>query len=138
MKLEYSQQIFEKYSDIKFRENPSSGSRVAPCRQAKGQTDRHDEANSHFSTRLKTCEMEAEGLSFICISYLFYICVLKEMRFVSSSFFPFYSLYIIFPFFLIILQYSSDMKFKFRFLCADGIHEIHLAHALRISNMATV
>ena len=30
MKLQFSQQIFQKYSNIKFHENPSSGSRVAP------------------------------------------------------------------------------------------------------------
>jgi hypothetical protein len=35
MKLEFSPQIVEKYSDIKFHENPSSGSRVVPC----GRTD---------------------------------------------------------------------------------------------------
>jgi len=35
MELEYARQIFEKYSDMKFHENPSSGSRVVPC----GQTD---------------------------------------------------------------------------------------------------
>ena len=34
--LEFSGQIFEKYSDIKFNEIPSSGSRVVPT----GQTDR--------------------------------------------------------------------------------------------------
>ena len=34
MKLGFSRQIFEKYSNIKYHENPSSGSRV-PC----GQTD---------------------------------------------------------------------------------------------------
>ena len=28
MKLEFSRQIFEKFSNIKFNENPSSGSRV--------------------------------------------------------------------------------------------------------------
>jgi len=38
IKLESSQQVFEKYSSIKFNENPSSGSR-----------DRHDEANRRFS-----------------------------------------------------------------------------------------
>jgi hypothetical protein len=43
--LEFSGQMFEKSSDIKFHENPSSRSRVVPCRQ----TDRHDEANSRFS-----------------------------------------------------------------------------------------
>jgi len=36
MKLEFSRQIFEKYSNIKFHENPSSGSRVVQC----GRTDR--------------------------------------------------------------------------------------------------
>jgi hypothetical protein len=35
MKLEFCRQIFEKYSNIKFNENPSSGSRVVPC----GRTD---------------------------------------------------------------------------------------------------
>jgi hypothetical protein len=35
MKLEFSRQIFEKYSNIKFRENPFSGNRVVPC----GRTD---------------------------------------------------------------------------------------------------
>ena len=39
MKLEFSQQLFEKYSNIKLHENPSSGSRVVPC----GRTDGHDE-----------------------------------------------------------------------------------------------
>jgi len=39
MKLEFSQQIFEKYSDIKFHKNPSSGSRVVPCGQTDGRTD---------------------------------------------------------------------------------------------------
>ena len=45
MKLEIPEQIFEKYSNIKFHENPSSGNRVVPY----GRMDRHDEANSHFS-----------------------------------------------------------------------------------------
>jgi hypothetical protein len=35
MKLEFSRQIFEKVSNIKFHQNSSSGSRVVPC----GQTD---------------------------------------------------------------------------------------------------
>jgi len=41
----FSRQIFEKYSNIKFHENPSRGSRVVP----RGRTDRHDEVNSRFS-----------------------------------------------------------------------------------------
>ena len=43
--LSFSRQIFEKSSDIKFHENPSSGSRVVPC----GRTDGYDEGNSRFS-----------------------------------------------------------------------------------------
>jgi hypothetical protein len=43
MKLEFSQQIFEKYSNIKFHENLSSASRVVP----NGLTDRQtDEAKN--------------------------------------------------------------------------------------------
>jgi hypothetical protein len=44
MKLEFSRQIFEKYSNINLHENQFNGSRVVPC----GQTDRHDEGNSRY------------------------------------------------------------------------------------------
>jgi len=44
MELEFSGRIFEKYSNIKFHENPLSGSRVVPC----GRTDKLNEADSHF------------------------------------------------------------------------------------------
>jgi hypothetical protein len=53
IKLEISWQIFEKSSDIKFHENPSSGSPAVPCGRTEewieGPTDRHDEANRRFS-----------------------------------------------------------------------------------------
>jgi len=39
MKLDFSQQIIKKYSDIKFHENSSSGSTTVPC----GWADRYDE-----------------------------------------------------------------------------------------------
>jgi hypothetical protein len=39
MKLGFSWQIFEKYSNIKFHENPTSGSRVVPCGQTDGRKD---------------------------------------------------------------------------------------------------
>jgi hypothetical protein len=39
MKNEFSKQSFEKYSDIKFHKNPSSGSRVVPRGLMDGQTD---------------------------------------------------------------------------------------------------
>ena len=60
VKVEFSQRILEKCSNIEFHENPSSGSRVIPCgqtdRQTDGQTggqtdrqtDKHDETNSIF------------------------------------------------------------------------------------------
>jgi hypothetical protein len=54
MKHELSQWIFEKYSNIKFHENPSSDSRDFPCRR----TDRYDEANRSFS---QFCEHAKEG-----------------------------------------------------------------------------
>jgi len=47
MKLDFSQQIFEQSSDIKFHENLSSGSQVVPCRQLDRQT--HDKTDSNFS-----------------------------------------------------------------------------------------
>ena len=49
MKIEFSGQFLEKVSNIKFNQNPSSGSRCVLCVQTDGLTDRHDEANSHFS-----------------------------------------------------------------------------------------
>jgi len=39
MKFEFSRQSFEKYSDIKFYENPSSGNRVWTDGRTDGQTD---------------------------------------------------------------------------------------------------
>ena len=53
MKLEFSRQIFEKYTNMEFHENMLIGSRFVPCRgttrQTAGWTDRHDKANSRFS-----------------------------------------------------------------------------------------
>ena len=45
MNLEFSRQILEKPSNIKFHENPSRGSRVLPCRR----TDIRKEADNRFS-----------------------------------------------------------------------------------------
>jgi hypothetical protein len=49
MKLEFSRWIFEKYSNIKFHENPSSGSRAVPCGRKDGETDSYDKNKSRFS-----------------------------------------------------------------------------------------
>jgi len=40
MKIEFSGQIFEKHSNSKFHENPSSGSRFIPCGKTDGETFR--------------------------------------------------------------------------------------------------
>jgi len=50
MKLEFSWQIFKKYTNIKFHENPFIGSQVV---HGGSWTDRHNEAHSHF---LQFCE----------------------------------------------------------------------------------
>jgi len=39
MKVEFSQHILEKYSDIKFHENPFSGSRIVPHGRTDGEID---------------------------------------------------------------------------------------------------
>jgi len=39
MKLQFPRQIFEKYSNMKFNENPYSGSRVVPCGRINGRID---------------------------------------------------------------------------------------------------
>jgi hypothetical protein len=40
MKIEFSRQIFEKFSTVKFNENPSSGN----CGRTEAQTDGHNKA----------------------------------------------------------------------------------------------
>ena len=50
MKLEFARQIFEKYSNIKFHENPPNGSRV-PCGQMGG--GRTDMTKLIVATRLR-------------------------------------------------------------------------------------
>jgi hypothetical protein len=45
MKPEFSQQVFEKYSNIRFNESPSSDYQDVPCGPTDVQTDGHDEAN---------------------------------------------------------------------------------------------
>jgi hypothetical protein len=40
MKVEFSRQIYEKYSNNEFNENASSGSRVVPRGPTNGQTDK--------------------------------------------------------------------------------------------------
>jgi hypothetical protein len=44
-----SRHIFEKYPNIKFHKNPSSGNRIVLCGQTDRRTNSHDEAKSRFS-----------------------------------------------------------------------------------------
>jgi hypothetical protein len=54
--LNFSQQIFEKYSNAKFHENSSSGSRVISSEWTEGQTDRNDEVKGAFRNFAKVVE----------------------------------------------------------------------------------
>ena len=53
MKLVFSRQIFEKRSNIKFHENPSSGSRVVPCGQMETDMTKLTVAFRHFANAPK-------------------------------------------------------------------------------------
>jgi hypothetical protein len=53
MKLEFSQWIVEKYSILKFHENPSSGGRVALCNFAKALKS-HVNKTVHYSQSMTT------------------------------------------------------------------------------------
>ena len=64
MKVEFSRQIFEKYSNIEFHENPSSVCRVVLC----GRTDVYDEANSHFSQVCERAKNESQKCTIIIYS----------------------------------------------------------------------
>jgi len=69
MKLEFSRQIVEKFSNIKFRENSFSGSRLVPY-GPDGRTDGHDEAWSILTvlgikTRVLVLRLRYEICEFI-------------------------------------------------------------------------
>ena len=65
MKHEFSGHIFEKNSNIKFDQNPSSGSRVVPY----GRTVGHDKLTVAFRSGSRTVGVSsntlAEGLAFL-------------------------------------------------------------------------
>jgi hypothetical protein len=48
MRLEFSQQICEEYSAVKFNENPFSGSGFVQCGRTDGQRNDHGYNDSHF------------------------------------------------------------------------------------------
>jgi hypothetical protein len=57
---------FQKYLNIKFHEDPFSGSRVVPC----GWKERHDEANDRFSQFCERAQKKEERLTLLDISGL--------------------------------------------------------------------
>jgi hypothetical protein len=63
MTLQFSWQIFKKHSNIKFHENPFSGSWTVPCGWIDWQMDRHEKLISHFS-HLSTCAWKSKD--FFC------------------------------------------------------------------------
>jgi hypothetical protein len=68
MKLKFSRQILEKYSNIKFLENMSSGSRVVSCERMYG----HDKANgrlSQFCERAKKIDKFVKYLEYLFIDW---------------------------------------------------------------------
>jgi hypothetical protein len=54
MKLEFFQQIFEKYANMKFHKNPSSGSRVVRCGLRERQTGRRTDMTKIIVAILRT------------------------------------------------------------------------------------
>ena len=72
MKLEFYQQSFEKYSNIKFHENPSSGNRVVACGYMERQTMQLMVVFQNFSKALKRN-------MFMCMSLQLMILTLKFM-----------------------------------------------------------
>jgi hypothetical protein len=63
-------QIFEKYSNVRFHENPSSGNRVVLCGRTDGQTDRNVVTFRNFANAPnKTLEMMNITTFFYVIKY---------------------------------------------------------------------
>jgi len=60
MTLEFSRLNLEKYSNIKFHENPSGGSRVVPCRW----TDRRTDGRTEEEKVRQTCRSTWSHLHF--------------------------------------------------------------------------
>ena len=56
MKLEFTRQSFEKFSNTKFNENLSSGNQVVPCGKKDGQTDRRTDMTKLIVVFRKFCE----------------------------------------------------------------------------------
>jgi hypothetical protein len=63
--FELSRQIFEKYSNIKFRKiHPAGNELFHAGGRTDRQTDRHDEANSRFSQFCERAQKIQQGITF--------------------------------------------------------------------------
>jgi len=71
MKIEFSKRIFEKYSNTKFHENLSGGSRVVPRGWTDGRNNRHGEPRSRFP---KFCERAWKPKASKYMSHLYIVC----------------------------------------------------------------
>jgi hypothetical protein len=67
MKLEFCRRIFEKYSNVKFHENPSIGSGVVPC----GQTDRQADMTTLIVAYKSMTSTSQRNSSYDCHSIIF-------------------------------------------------------------------
>jgi hypothetical protein len=71
--IQFSQQVSEKYSYIRFNKNPTSGNGIV---HADGRTDGQDETNCRFS---QFCEMAYKPTNlFFIFSHIFYIFIYSE------------------------------------------------------------
>jgi hypothetical protein len=69
LNLDFLDRVFENYSNVKFRENPSSGSRVVPCGQADMMNPivafrNFANAPSNAQSPLSYCPFQCRNLSF--------------------------------------------------------------------------
>jgi hypothetical protein len=88
MSVEFSRQIFEKYSNIKFHENPFSGSRVVACGRTDGQTD--------MTKLIITFRHFAQAPDYRFLVFIITVIILRQAIFETLNFLPFKPTYRIF------------------------------------------
>jgi hypothetical protein len=71
MKLEFSRQIFGEHSNIKFHENPSSGSRDVQYGRTDGQTDRQTDMTKLIITFCNFADAPKKESPMFDICYIF-------------------------------------------------------------------
>ena len=61
-KLEVYQRVFQKYANIKFDQNPSSGSWAVPYERTDEQADKHDETNIRLRNFANPFKKQPHGI----------------------------------------------------------------------------